>query len=74
MKLRVEEVSKTFVDPQTKEVIRTFTLPIALVELIDVDDKSSLAKIISGNSSTILFSEEIKKQIESGNILAKPIN
>ena len=74
MKLRIEEVSKTFIDPHTKEVIRTFTLPIALVELIDVDDKSSLAQIISGNSSTILFSEEIKKQIESGNIIAKPIN
>lgn len=74
MKLRVEEVTKTFVDPHTKEVIRTFTLPIARIELIDVDDKSSLAKIISGSSSTIFFSEEIKKQIEEGNIIAKPIN
>jgi curli biogenesis system outer membrane secretion channel CsgG len=74
MKLRVEEITETFVDPHTKEVIRTFTLPIARIELIDVDDKSSLAKIISGNTNTILFSEEIKKQIEKGNIIAKPIN
>lgn len=73
MKLRVEEVTKTFVDPHTKEVVRTFTLPIARIELIDVDDKSSLGKIISGNTSQILFSEEIKKQIEKGNIIAKPI-
>ncbi len=74
MKLRIEEITKKFVDPDTKEVIRTFTLPLARVELIDVDDKSSLAKIISGNTSRILFSEEIKKQIEKGNIIAKPIN
>ncbi len=74
MRLRIEEITKTFVDPHTKETIRTFTLPIAWVELIDVDNKSSLAKIISGNTSQILFSEEIKQKIESGNIIAKPIN
>lgn len=74
MILRIEEVTKKIVDPDTKEVVRTFTLPIAKVKLIDVDDKSSLAEIISGNSSTILFSEEIKEQIEKGNIIGKPIN
>lgn len=73
MKLKVEEVTKTFLDPQTKEVIRIFTLPLARIELIDVDDKSSLAKIIYGNTSQILFSEEIKKQIKNGNVIAKPI-
>ena len=73
MKFKVEEVTKTFVDPHTKEVIRTFTLPIALIELTDVDDKSSIAKIISGNRNQIIFSEEINKQIEQGNVIAKPI-
>lgn len=73
MKLKVEEVTKTFLDPHTKEVIRIFTLPLAQIELIDVDDKSSLAKIIYGNTSQILFSEEIKKQIKNGNVIAKPI-
>ncbi|MEM6400436.1 MAG: CsgG/HfaB family protein [Cyanobacteria bacterium P01_D01_bin.116] len=74
MELSIEEVTQTFLDPKTKEVIRTFTLPLARVELIDVDDKSSIAKILSGNASQILFGEEIKKQIEEGNIIAKPIN
>jgi len=74
MKLVIHEITQKIVDPKTKEVIRTFTLPIAKVKLVDVDNKSSIAKIISGNTSRILFSEEIKKQIEEGNILAKPIN
>ena len=74
MKLVIHEVTHKIVDPKTKEVIRTFKLPIAKVELIDVDNKSSIAKIISGNTSRILFSEEIKKQIEEGNILAQPID
>lgn len=73
MKLVIEEVTKVVVDPQTKEVIRTFTLPLARVELIDVDPQSSLAKIIYGNTSKILFSEEIRKQIEQGNVIAIPI-
>jgi curli biogenesis system outer membrane secretion channel CsgG len=73
MRLTIEEVTKIFVDPDTKEVVRTFTLPIAQVELVDVDNQSSLAKIISGNTSQILFSEEIKQKIEEGNIIAKPI-
>ena len=74
MKFVIQEVTHKIVDPITKEVIRTFTLPIAKVEIIDVDDKSSLAKIISGNTSKILFSEEIREQIEQGNIIAQPIN
>lgn len=73
MKLVIHEVAQKIVDPKTKEVVRTFTLPIAKVELIDVDSKSSIAKIISGNKSQILFSEEIKKQIEKGNVIAKPV-
>ncbi|MEM7714508.1 MAG: hypothetical protein AAF349_13200, partial [Cyanobacteria bacterium P01_A01_bin.68] len=74
MKFVIQEVTHKIVDPKTKEVIRTFTLPIAKVEIIDVDDKSSIAKIISGNTSRILFSEEIREQIEQGNIIAQPIN
>ncbi|MBV6621509.1 MAG: hypothetical protein KI793_00910 [Rivularia sp. (in: Bacteria)] len=74
MRLKVEEVTKTFVDPRTKEVIRILTLPIARIEIISIDDKSSIAKIISAKTSSILFSEEIKQQIEEGNIIAKPID
>ncbi|MEM7715550.1 MAG: CsgG/HfaB family protein, partial [Cyanobacteria bacterium P01_A01_bin.68] len=44
MKFVIQEVTHKIVDPKTKEVIRTFTLPIAKVEIIDVDDKSSIAK------------------------------
>ncbi|MEL7244806.1 MAG: CsgG/HfaB family protein [Cyanobacteria bacterium J06573_2] len=73
MKLVIKEVTRKIVDPKTKQVIRAFTLPIARVELIDVDNKSSIAKIISGNKYQIIFSEEIKKQIEKGHIIAKPI-
>ncbi|KST67612.1 CsgG/HfaB family protein [Mastigocoleus testarum] len=74
MKFVIKEITKKIVDPQTKEVIRIFTLPIAHIELIDVDSKSSLAKILPNNTSQIIWSEEIRKQIEQGNIIAKPIN
>ncbi|MEM7580434.1 MAG: CsgG/HfaB family protein [Mastigocoleus sp.] len=73
MNLVIEEKTKVFRDPQTGEVVRTLKLPLGRVKIIDVDDKSSLARVIPSRTSQIIFSEEIRKQIEQGNITAKPL-
>ncbi|MDJ0651042.1 MAG: CsgG/HfaB family protein [Xenococcaceae cyanobacterium MO_188.B19] len=61
MKVSIERISKKIKDPETGEVIRTLTQTIGIVELVDVDAKSSLGQVISGND------------FEVGDI-AKPIN
>lgn len=48
MKVSIERVSKEIKDPETGEVIRRLTEKIGMIELTDVDAKSSLGKIVSG--------------------------
>jgi curli biogenesis system outer membrane secretion channel CsgG len=48
LKLSIERVSKEIKDPETGTVIRRLTSPVGLIELYDVDQSSSLGKIISG--------------------------
>lgn len=50
MKLSIERVSKEIKDPQTGEVIRRLTTQVGVIELTDVDDKSSVGKIVSGSN------------------------
>jgi curli biogenesis system outer membrane secretion channel CsgG len=50
LKVSIERVSKEITDPETGEVIRTLTETVGIVELTDVDAKSSIGKIISGNN------------------------
>lgn len=49
MKLSIERVSKEIKDPETGEVIRRLTTQVGVVELTDVDGKSSVGKIVSGS-------------------------
>ncbi len=48
MKVSIERVSKEIKDPETGEVIRRLTEQIGIIELTDVDAKSSLGKVVSG--------------------------
>ena len=50
MKVSIERISKKIKDPETGEVIRTLTEKIGIVELTDVDAKSSVGRVISGNN------------------------
>ncbi len=50
MKVSIERVSKEIKDPETGEIIRTLTEAVGIVELTDVDAKSSMGRIISGNN------------------------
>ncbi|WP_066116702.1 CsgG/HfaB family protein [Geminocystis sp. NIES-3709] len=53
MKISIERVGKEIKDPETGKVIRRLTTPIGMVELHDVDQSSSVGKILSGNGFTI---------------------
>ncbi len=53
MKLSIDRVDREITDPQTGEVIRTLTSPIGQIELTDVDDRSSIGKILSGTGFQI---------------------
>lgn len=48
MKVSIERVGKEIKDPQTGNVIRRLTSPIGVVEIYDVDQSSSIGKIVSG--------------------------
>lgn len=48
MKVSIERVTKEVKDPATGEVIRRLTQPIGMVELVEVDGRSSVGKIVSG--------------------------
>ena len=50
MKLSIERVSKEIKDPETGEVIRRLTTQVGVIELTDVDGKSSVGKIVSGSN------------------------
>lgn len=48
MKVSIERVSKEIKDPETGEIIRRLTEKIGEIELTDVDEKSSVGKVVSG--------------------------
>ena len=48
-KMAIERVSREIKDPATNQVIRRLTAPVGVIELTDVDDASSIGKIISGS-------------------------
>ena len=74
MVLVVQEVIQVFVDPTTKEVVRRLTSNLGKVKVIDVDGKSSIAKFISNDRALLLSGESMKKQIQEGRVIAKPVN
>jgi len=47
-KLNVERVTREIKDPATNQVIRRLTSPVGTIELTDVDDISSVGKVVSG--------------------------
>ena len=49
MILTVETVVREVTDPETGDVIRRVTQPSGTIELTDVDDRSSLGRIVSGS-------------------------
>lgn len=49
MRLTIERVGKEVKDPVSGQVLRRSTQPIAQVQIIEVDDRSSAARIISGS-------------------------
>ena len=49
MVLTVETVVREVADPETGDIIRRVTQPSGRVELTDVDDRSSLGRILSGS-------------------------
>lgn len=49
MTVSIERVTEEVTDPETGEVIRRLTTEVAIVELTDVDGKSSLGKLVSGS-------------------------
>lgn len=53
MKLSIERVSKEIKDPQTGQVIRRLTEKIGMVELSEIDNSSSIGKVISGSQFKI---------------------
>ncbi|WP_052055764.1 CsgG/HfaB family protein [Myxosarcina sp. GI1] len=53
MKLTIERVSKEIKDPETGTVIRRLTETIGTIELLEVDNSSSIAKVISGSEFEI---------------------
>ncbi|MGF1478067.1 MAG: CsgG/HfaB family protein [Cyanophyceae cyanobacterium] len=50
MQVAVERVAREIKDPETGEVIRQVTEQIGLIELTDVDQSSSLGRILSGSN------------------------
>ena len=46
--LSVERVGEEIKDPATGRVIRRLTTPVGVVSVIEVDDESSVATIVSG--------------------------
>jgi curli biogenesis system outer membrane secretion channel CsgG len=48
-KLNVERLTREIKDPATNQVIRRLTSPVGSIELTDVDDVSSVGKILSGS-------------------------
>ena len=50
MTVLIERVTREVKDPETGDVIRQVTEPVGTVELYDVDDQSSMGKIVSGSS------------------------
>ncbi|MEM9568479.1 MAG: hypothetical protein AAF974_09255, partial [Cyanobacteria bacterium P01_E01_bin.34] len=49
MVLTVETVVREVTDPETGDIIRRVTQPSGRVELTDVDEQSSLGRIMSGS-------------------------
>lgn len=49
LKVSIEQVTQEIRDPQTKKILRTISKPIGLVEIIEVDAQSSVARIVSGS-------------------------
>ncbi|HIK38441.1 MAG: CsgG/HfaB family protein [Geminocystis sp.] len=48
MRLAIERVEREVKDPQSGQVIRRITVPLGEIELYDVDEASSLGRIVSG--------------------------
>jgi curli biogenesis system outer membrane secretion channel CsgG len=48
MRVSIERITKEVKDPATGEVIRQLTQPIGMVEIVEVDGRSSIGKIVSG--------------------------
>jgi hypothetical protein len=49
MQVSVERITQTVTDPQTGKVLRQVSKPIGVVELIDVDNQSSVGRVIAGS-------------------------
>lgn len=53
MKMSIERVTQQVKDPVTGEVIRELTQPVGMIEIVEVDPKSSVGRVISGTTFNI---------------------
>ena len=49
LKVSIEQITQEVRDPQTGKILRTMSQPIGLVEIVEVDGESSVARIVSGS-------------------------
>lgn len=52
-RLTIERVTREVKDPVTNQVIRKISTQVGVIEITNVDDISSVAKIVSGNDFKI---------------------
>ena len=47
--MAVERVTKEVKDPATGQVIRRLSLPVGILRIVDVDEQSAVATVVSGS-------------------------